>query len=326
MTDRQLSRLEQVDLRKIWLSEPDDFTPWLSNNLDFLGDTLGIKLELEEREKDVGPYRADIVCKEEGTDNWVLIENQLEATDHTHLGQILTYAAGLNAVTIAWIARRFTDEHQATLDWLNENSSDNLQFFGLEIEVWRIGDSPYAPKFNIVAKPNTWTKGGPTRTQELSPGKRLQLGFWIGFRKHVLAHGKLSSPTRPAAQNWMNMGVGRSGFHLAAIASLWDSAGGGWDNHELRAELVINDKDYSKQYFQRLESQEAAIRAEMGEPLTWYNPLNARVCRIFVQQSTHLEDLDAREEQYAWLLEKLEKLHEVFADRVRELKIPESDS
>ncbi len=154
MTDVQLSRLERVDLSEVWKSEPASFTPWLAENLAILGETLGMDLVLEAREKKVGPYRADIVCKDTADNSWVLIENQLEVTDHTHLGQILTYAAGLNAVTIAWIARRFTDEHRAALDWLNENSTENLQFFGLEIEVWRIGDSPYAPKFNIVAKPN----------------------------------------------------------------------------------------------------------------------------------------------------------------------------
>ena len=326
MTDKQLSRLKQVELRDIWESEPDHFTPWLAENLDLLGDTLGIELELEEQEKGVGPYRADIVCKEEGTDNWVLIENQLEATDHTHLGQILTYAAGLNAVTIAWIARRFTDEHRATLDWLNENSTDNIQFFGLEIEVWRIGGSPSAPKFNVVAKPNTWTKGGPSRTQELSPGKRLQLDFWIGFREYVLEHGTRIRPTKPQAQNWINMGVGRSGFHLAAIASFYDSAIDSWSSHELRAQLEVNHRNYAKEHFQLLSRHKAEIEGQMGEALVWHNPDDARACRIFVQQSTNLEDLNARNDQYAWLLEKLEKLHEVFVERIQTLELSVSGS
>ena len=321
MTDTQLSRLEQVELRNIWQTEPDNFTPWLAENLDFLGDTVGIKLELEEKEKGVGPYRADIVCKEEGTDNWVLIENQLEITDHTHLGQILTYAAGLNAVTIAWIARRFTDEHRAALDWLNQNSTDNLQFFGLEIEVWQIGESPPAPKFNIVAKPNTWTKAGSIVSEELSPRRRVQLNFWRGFQKHMLEHAKRTTPTKPAPHHWMNISVGRSGFHLAAIASFYAPQGG----NELRAELAINHRDYSKHYYELLLQQKTVIEEQIGEALNWYNPENARVCRIFVQQSTDLEDLDARDEQYTWLLEKLEKLHEVFVERVQKLEISESD-
>ena len=121
-----------------------------------LGETSGIELERETQEKDVGPFRADICCKDTATDNWVLIENQLERTDHTHLGQLLTYAAGLNAVTIVWIAERFTAEHRAALDWLNEKTDEKINFFGLEIELWQIGDSPIAPKFNIISQPNDW--------------------------------------------------------------------------------------------------------------------------------------------------------------------------
>jgi hypothetical protein len=117
----ELGKLERVDLRDIWTSEASDFTPWLARerNLEILGDTLGIELELEAQEKAVGPFRADILCKDIATDSWVLIENQLERTDHTHLGQLLTYASGLEAVTIVWIAARFTEEHRSTLDWLN---------------------------------------------------------------------------------------------------------------------------------------------------------------------------------------------------------------
>src|SRR5438132_14411087 len=155
-----LGRLKKVDLREVFSSEAGDFTPWLAQeeNLSLLGETIGIDLELEAQEKDVGPFRADILCKDTATESWVLVENQLERTDHTHLGQLLTYAAGLQAVTIVWIAPRFTDEHRATLDWLNEITDDRFNFFGLEIELWRIGTSPVAPKFNVVSQPNDWSK------------------------------------------------------------------------------------------------------------------------------------------------------------------------
>ena len=135
MNDELLGRLERVDLRTIWTSEPAEFTPWLAQaaNLKVLADTLGIELELEAQEKVVGPFRADILCKDTSTDSWVLVENQLERTDHIHLGQLLTYAAGLQAVTIVWLAARFTDEHRATLDWLNSITDESFRFFGLEI-------------------------------------------------------------------------------------------------------------------------------------------------------------------------------------------------
>src|SRR5256885_2050308 len=140
MNIRNLGRLQRVDLREVWLSESSGFTPWLAQqeNMKLLGETIGIDLECEAQEKEVGPFRADILCKDTATDSWVLIENQLERTDHGHLGQLLTYAAGLEAVTIVWVAREFTDEHRAALDWLNEITGQKFNFFGLEIELWRI--------------------------------------------------------------------------------------------------------------------------------------------------------------------------------------------
>ena len=131
MTQNLLGRLERVELRRIWSSESSDFTPWLAreDNLRLLGETVGIELELEAQEKTVGPFRADILCKDTATDSWVLIENQLERTDHSHLGQLLTYAAGLSAVTVVWVAERFTEEHRAALDWLNERTAERINFF-----------------------------------------------------------------------------------------------------------------------------------------------------------------------------------------------------
>ena len=120
-------------------------------SIELLGETIGIELELEAQEKDVGPFRADILCKNTEDDSWVLIENQIEKTDHKHLGQLMTYAAGSQAVTIVWVASKFTEEHRAALDWLNKITDDNFRFFGLEVELWKIGDSPAAPKFNIIS-------------------------------------------------------------------------------------------------------------------------------------------------------------------------------
>lgn len=156
-----LARLEPVvDLQTVWKNEAQDFTPWLAReeNLALLGETIGMELEFEAQEKDVGPFRADLLCRDTVTNELVLIENQLERTNHTHLGQLVTYAAGLGARTIVWIADRFRDEHRAAMDWLNENTKEDINFFGLEVELWRIGNSAIAPRFNVISKPNTWTK------------------------------------------------------------------------------------------------------------------------------------------------------------------------
>jgi hypothetical protein len=134
-TNIPLARLQPVDLRKVWQTEAGCFTPWLASgeNISLLGGAIGLELEVEAQEKDVGPFRADILCKDTANDHWVLIENQLDKTDHTHLGQLLTYAAGLQVVTIVWIAQQFTEEHRAARDWLNENTYERFNFFGLEM-------------------------------------------------------------------------------------------------------------------------------------------------------------------------------------------------
>lgn len=144
-----LGRLERVNPRLYWGSEAAEFTPWLADeeNIALLGETIGLELEVEAQEKGVGPFRADILCKDTLTGHYVLIENQLERTDHLHLGQLMTYAAGLDAATVVWVARQVTDEHRAALDWLNRITARDFNFFGLEVELWRIGDSPLAPNY-----------------------------------------------------------------------------------------------------------------------------------------------------------------------------------
>jgi hypothetical protein len=325
-----LGRLERVDLREVWQNEAEDFTPWLAReeNVALLGDAIGLELEVEAQEKEVGPFRADILCKDTATGNWVLIENQLERTDHGHLGQLLTYAAGLQAVTIVWIAERFTEEHRATLDWLNEITDDRFNFFGLEIELWRIGTSPAAPKFNVVCKPNDWSKtvaagAAQVEKESLTDAKRVQVEFWTAFRSYVEENGNRIKPTKPLPQHWMNIALGRSGFKLAAVASFWDSVAETGDSHELRAEAIIETND-SKAHFARLEAQKCQIESEMGEPLTWHNPPNKRMCRIYVRRPALLTDRSQWPEYHAWLLGKLEALHKTFAQRVKQLDATEA--
>lgn len=240
MTLKNLGRLERVELRDIWLSEASDFTPWLARkeNLDILGETLGIDLELEAQERPVGPFRADILCKDIGTDRWVLIENQLERTDHNHLGQLLTYASGLEAVTIVWIAARFTEEHRSTLDWLNRITDESFRFFGLEVELWRIGDSPAAPKFNIVSKPNDWSQSVAQAARaideaELSETRVMQRAYWAAFDKVLAAsNGPVRGGKKPQPQSWMAYAIGRSGVTVNAVMVR--------TKNQVRAELYLS--------------------------------------------------------------------------------------
>ena len=216
-----LGRLEKVELRDIWKTEAQDFTPWLAgeDNLALLSDTLGIDLELEAVEQNVGPFRADILCKDTLSDRWVLVENQLERTDHTHLGQLMTYAAGLDAVTIVWIASRVADEHRAAMDWLNEITDTEVRFFALEVELWRIGESPAAPKFNVVSKPNDWSRSTSAASKavgegELSPTRQLQREYWETVEALVASHKGPIRPVKPQAASWVGHSIGRTHFSL----------------------------------------------------------------------------------------------------------------
>jgi hypothetical protein len=248
----------------------------------------------------------------------VLIENQLERTDHTHLGQLLTYAAGLSAVTIIWVTQRFTEEHRAALDWLNECTSEKINFFGLEVELWRIGESLVAPKFNIISKPNEWTRSlQRTAAAGLTETKQLQLKFWTAFRDFLEQSKSVVRGQKPYPQNWMNHSIGRSGFRLCSIVSTWNSERGIYDP-EIRVELVTDGKN-AKQYFAALQRRKDEIHSGIGSPLTWHNPENANACRIYLRIDANFLDETHWPQQQQWLKENLETFHRVFTPIIRTL-------
>lgn len=320
---RTLGRMEPVELREVWAGEATDFTPWLGReeNLAQLGDTLGLNLELEAEEQEVGRFQADLLCRDTATDQWVLIENQLERTDHSHLAQLLTYSAGLDAVTVVCIAARFTEEHRATLDWLNEVTVDEFNFFGLEMELWRIGDSPVAPKFNVVCKPNDWTKSLQRSTRVgLTENRKLQLEYWTTFREFMAENSHIKCQ-KPQPANWMNHPVGRTGFHLNSVASFWDSESGKWGG-EIRVELVV-DHQQSKSFFAALQDQRDAVEGEIGSQLTWHAPEGKRMCRAYLRKSVDIANRESWPEQHDWLRANLEAFHSAFEGRVRKLALAE---
>ena len=312
-----LGKIEKVDLRSVWSNEATDFTPWLSKqeNLDALSEVLGMDLEAIATEQFVGPFRADLLCKDAYTQATVLIENQLEKTNHSHLGQILTYGAGLNVKTIIWIASRFTDEHRAALDWLNEATDEGFSFFGIEIELLRIGDSAPAPQFKIISQPNAWSKNIRETAQhsgELSGAKQQQLAYWTAFREYVKDHGSSLRLQKPLPQHWTNLAIGRSNYWLCArVNTLAEN---------ISADLNIGEKN--KAGFNALYAQKDEIEREFGSPLTW-NELPQKIQSII---GITKDDADIMNEadwdnQFAWLADKLEKLDKVFRRRIRELQV-----
>lgn len=315
MNQHRLGRLEKIDPRNIWKNEAGDFTPWLAEeeNLELLGETIGLELEPVSTEHGIGPYRADIVCKDTVDDTWVLIENQLERTDHVHLGQLLTYAAGLNAVTIVWIAHRFTDEHRAALDWLNEITDSNVNFFGLEIELWQIANSPIAPKFNIASKPNDWIKRSPNVTRgELTETQQLQLEYWQEFIAYLDEAGSFLRIRTPRPQHSLNFAIGRSGFQMTAlIRTAFEQ--------RIALQLVIHKGDV-KAFFHLLYQDKERVEAELGESLEWREqPDNKR--SYITLYNEHFDPSDRTQwlEQYAWFHNKLEAFHKIFSHRIKTL-------
>jgi hypothetical protein len=309
-----LGRLERVSLREAWKNEAGEFTPWLAKeeNLALLGETLNLNLELEGTEKGVGPYSADIVCRDADSERVILIENQLEKTDHSHLGQIFTYAAGVDAVIIVWIAKRFTDEHRAAVDWLNRISGSEFHFFGLEVELWKIGDSPVAPKFNIIAQPNDWAKAVTASIRggsgELSDLRKSQLAFWTAFADWVDENSTLATrPPKPSP--YCGYSIGKTGIWMTGCITTWNSEANK-NSPEIRAELVIQTPD-AKERFEQLFQEKEAIEAEFGEPLHWDPGENSKRCRIYTRQDGDFADESLWPEQFPWLASQLEKLRDI---------------
>ena len=317
MSVEKLGRLEKVELRDIWEKEDMHFTPWLAKeeNMDLLSSTIGLDLIVEAQEKDVGPFRADILCKDYASNNMVLIENQLEKTDHKHLGQLLTYATGLKAVTIIWIASEFNDEHRATLDWLNDITDENYNFFGIIVELYKIGDSNIAPNFKIVSKPNNWSKSVSTakskiQNEDLGETKLLQMKFWTTLNQKIdEKEDSPVKPQKPTAKHWHTFSVGKSGVNLNLTFNT--------KTELLGIEIyIINDKSI----FEELEKDKAEIESKLDVKLSWQPLPNRSASRIKLYKGNcDLYDESKWSEYIDWSIEKLEKFHNVFSSKLRTL-------
>lgn len=303
----KLGKLKKVDLREYWKHEALDFTRWLAlpENLEELGNEIGVDITLIQTEAGVGRFSADILAQEETSGRKIVIENQLETTDHSHLGQILTYAAGIEAEYIVWIVRDARDEHKQAVDWLNEHTDEKLNFFLIRIELWQIGDSNPAPKFVIVSRPNDWTKsirGSTSEQTALSETKLLQLDFWQQL--HDFAANQ-SPPLRlrtPRAQHWYDVAIGRSDCHVALTALITEN--------QIGCEIYIPN---SKALFHAFYSNQGAIEAAMGiTGLLWQELPEKKASRIraflpfdFAHQP--------RDVAFKWLFETTQKFKTVFA-------------
>jgi uncharacterized protein DUF4268 len=309
-----LGKLKLVSTRQMWNSEPREFTPWLAENITELNLALGLELEIENIEVAAGPYSADILAKDTSDNRYVIIENQLEKTDHDHLGKAMTYASVLDASTIIWIATEFTPEHKKALDWLNDHTNDEISFFGVQIELWQIDNSNPAVKFHIISKPNDAVRQAALTkvADEFSDTKKFQFSFWSKFRDKLLKTKKFSSLQSPRPQYWFNISLGRSHINLSNTCNT--------DNSTVGVRIYIGNKIVDKM-LPYLESKKAEIESAIGQPLQWNpNPENRDKVITLVHESD-LENPAKYEEALNWLVEYSIKFRDVFAKHISQMPL-----
>lgn len=320
MTKIPMSRLSRLEPRTIWQHEAQDFTPWLAcaENFAVLAETLHfVDAEVEATEKSVGDFSADIVARDR--DGLILIENQLDQTDHTHLGQILTYLAGLEeTLKVVWIATRIRDEHRAAIDWLNNNTPSQFSFFAVELEVYRIAESPAAPYFFVAARPNEWSRHITARARQVSSGipnprDAFYQKLWSFLAEYLTQQSFDFGSGSPPPRHWWRFGIGRAGFDLSVSAIS--------RSDQIAVEIYIHN-DSDKRIFDHFISQKSEIESDFGTELNWQRLDGGIGSRIaIIRRNTGVEN-EANWKSFAeWYLDNLQRFRRVFGPRIRNLDL-----
>ncbi|MBS1263419.1 MAG: hypothetical protein MAG715_00600 [Methanonatronarchaeales archaeon] len=313
----EFASLKSQEVRNYWKHEAQDFTPWLADEIrkegtSDLEDALGLDLEIIEEEKSVGRYNVDILAEVVDDNRKVVIENQLNTSNHDHLGKAIAYASGVDADIIAWISPRFHDEHRDAVQWLNESSREGVDLFAIRLEVWRIGESKPAVRLNPVAEPSEWKEKAQRSKGELTETKKLQEEFWTEFRDIIEERSTALSARKPKPQHWYNNPIGKTGFKLTFSINSRDE--------EIRTSLIIPDD--AEAYWQLAEEKDE-IDAEFKENLSWNEPEETRSgkerSKILATRHADITNKNNWEEYLNWLLEHGERFHEVFYDRIQRL-------
>jgi len=301
-----LSRITKVNPREIWKHEAIDFTRWLSkeDNISILCEELGIEIENVKPEAAAGPYNADIIADEIDSKRKVIIENQLEITNHKHLGQILTYASACDAAIIIWVVTDYTEEHKQAIDWFNKNIAEGISFFLIQIEVYKIENSMPAPKFNIISEPNDW--GKTIRKSEdgdtFSDLKLQQKDFWEGLKEHAShLNTRLNFARIAKPQHWFNLSFGTSKCHIALTQNS--------QKQYLGCEIYIRN---DKELFQTFYNNKDLIEKELGYQVEWMELPDATASRIIVTLKGDPRNKSKWDDYNLWLLKTAEEFAKVF--------------
>lgn len=313
MTD--FGTLKRVDLRNGWPREAADFTPWLAQNLQALSKVLGMDLELESTESAVGSFSLDLLARDLSRDRLVVIENQLESTNHDHLGKLMTYAAGHDASVVVWIAREFREEHRQALDWINQHTDEDTEFYGVVIELLQIDDSKPAYNFRLVAFPNEWRKTNISRGSSAEPSERREAyrAFFQDLVDRLRERHQFTSARIGQPQNWYSFA---SGFSDISYGVAFAQGG------RVRAEVYIDrgDANLNKDLFDTLAKEKQSIETEFGEALEWERLDDRRASRIAsYRQGSIDDDSQSIDEIKVWAIDRLLKLKKVFHPRLSKL-------
>lgn len=325
MTTPNLAKIERVpDLRSTWPNEAQHFTPWLAENIAELGEALEMDLELQQTEAPVGGYSLDILATDLNSSRPVIIENQLEVTDHTHLGQLLTYASGFDAGVIVWVTRGFRDEHRQALDWLNQRTGEDTQFFGVEVELWKIGDSLPAPHFKLAATPNGWRKSkvNSVASNPITPRQQQN----IDFRQSLIDTLRQDHGINPRAQNRpvsTTFLVIEHPIRNVRYAAIWHRGSPGMEMIMERSGLeggLWNQKLFDAFERERAEIESGLLDADVDESFAWEPSQDGRGSRIAIYRSGNFcDDTESMDELREWMIAKLLKFRAVFGPRLTEL-------
>ncbi|WP_347838483.1 DUF4268 domain-containing protein [uncultured Draconibacterium sp.] len=307
----ELGVLKTVAPRQKWNNEARDFTPWLAHNIEELNKALGLELEVESTEVSAGPYSADILAKDTGTDKYVVIENQLEKTNHDHLGKAITYASVLDASTVIWIATDFTEEHKKSLDWLNDHTTEDISFYGVQVELWQIDNSKAALRFNIISKPNQAVRQAARTkaTEDLSDKRKFQFEFWNMFKEKLAKTRKIPSLQTPRPQYWFDVTLGKSYIHISNYCNT--------DNNTVGVRIYIGNK-IADTMLPFLESKKNEIESAIGQNLNWNPNPDNRDKIIVLEHTTDFDDKQKVEQALNWLVEYTLKFRETFSKLVKQ--------
>ncbi len=308
MSQPQLGKLQLLDPRDIWKHEERDFTPWLAQNIENLSALLGVQIVIDHKEHKVGNYELDILGHVEENDAKVIIENQLQPTDHGHLGQLITYAAGLEAALVIWIAVEIRDEHRKAIEWLNSNMVEKISFFLVRPEVIRIDNSVPAIRFQLEAGPSEFGRRlrGIAENED-APRYEFRRKFWEGLLQYLAANGHSWAKGRNTTkESWINSTVGKSGVGVNVSMA---------QGSRMRVEIYCSN-DPDKILFEKLYAQRQEIQGKLqGEEVQWERLDGAAASRVAVyrpyDKEQVSEDSAQRTELYGWISKELTSLRAI---------------